>query len=291
MKTASAALDTLLTTKVLYDIADLYKFTLLDGTIVRWTTYDTNLTLSGNVFTAGVPLERSGLMIESGTVVSSMDIVIGAGDGGVLLNGVRLQLQALLGAFDGAKVEVDRLYMGSPGDVSAGVLKWFYGNVGEVQPSSTDVRLVVKSSLEKLKALKYPRRLFEAACPYAVFDARCGLSKAAFQQLDTCNGGLAVGATALSLNTEAGTPHAANYWRYGTVRFTSGAAAGLVRQVSASAAGVLTLNVPLPVAVANDDAATLLPGCDKQLTTCTSKFANQNRYGGFPFVPRPESIR
>lgn len=287
MKPASTALQTLLNSKVLFDVADLYKFVLVDGTTILWTTYDTNLL----GYSAGVPISRSGLKLERGTIVGSMTITIGVGDGGVLLNGIRLPLATLRGAFDGAKVEVDRLYMGSPGDTSAGVLKWFYGYVSEPAPSSTELVLTVKSSLEKLNTLRYPRRLTEAQCPYALYDARCGLSRTTYQQLDTVNGSVPSGATAVPLLTESGAPHATDFWKLGTIRFTSGSASGLVRSIKSSSGGVVQLAVPLPVDVTNGYTVTLLPGCDKTLNTCTTKFSNQNSFGGFPFVPRPESIR
>jgi hypothetical protein len=33
----------------------------------------------------------------------------------------------------------------------------------------------------------------------------------------------------------------------------------------------------------------LLPGCDRTLATCTNVFNNAIHFGGFPFIPTPET--
>jgi hypothetical protein len=33
----------------------------------------------------------------------------------------------------------------------------------------------------------------------------------------------------------------------------------------------------------------LLPGCDRTLATCTSVFNNAVHFGGFPYIPTPET--
>jgi hypothetical protein len=32
-----------------------------------------------------------------------------------------------------------------------------------------------------------------------------------------------------------------------------------------------------------------LPGCDRTLATCTNVFNNAANFGGFPFIPTPET--
>jgi hypothetical protein len=33
----------------------------------------------------------------------------------------------------------------------------------------------------------------------------------------------------------------------------------------------------------------LLPGCDRTLSTCTNVFNNAIHFGGFPYIPTPET--
>jgi hypothetical protein len=33
----------------------------------------------------------------------------------------------------------------------------------------------------------------------------------------------------------------------------------------------------------------LLPGCDRTLATCTNVFNNSAHFGGFPYIPTPET--
>jgi hypothetical protein len=46
----------------------------------------------------------------------------------------------------------------------------------------------------------------------------------------------------------------------------------------------------LPNAPCVGDAFTAAQGCDHTLATCQSKFANQARFRGFPYVPPPQIV-
>ena len=56
------------------------------------------------------------------------------------------------------------------------------------------------------------------------------------------------------------------------------------------ASGTFTLLYPLPAPCANGDTFDAYPGCDKLEATCISKFNNKPNFGGYPFVPTPETI-
>jgi uncharacterized phage protein (TIGR02218 family) len=75
----------------------------------------------------------------------------------------------------------------------------------------------------------------------------------------------------------------------GTLTFTSGALAGKSYSIRQQTGGVFLLTVPIPIPPAAGDAITVYPGCDKQQTTCQTKFANLQHFEGFPYVPVPET--
>ena len=125
MKTASAGMISFLGTlggaQSSY-IAELITITLADGTVLRYTTGERDITLSGNTFSASGPLP----------IVGSIGWKIG-----VEVDTVKLQLWALLtnlvesqailaaiiqGLFDNALVLVQRVFMPTYGDVSNGAI-------------------------------------------------------------------------------------------------------------------------------------------------------------------------
>ena len=51
----------------------------------------------------------------------------------------------------------------------------------------------------------------------------------------------------------------------------------------------LTMKLGFLSPVLAGDQFRLLPGCDRTLTTCTNVFNNANHFGGFPYIPTPET--
>jgi hypothetical protein len=80
------------------------------------------------------------------------------------------------------------------------------------------------------------------------------------------------------------------YFDLGYLTFTSGANAGLTFTVDEYlGAGVITIRKVLPFPPSVGDTFSILPGCNKAMTTCNYKFSNLANFGGFPFVPTPET--
>ena len=52
----------------------------------------------------------------------------------------------------------------------------------------------------------------------------------------------------------------------------------------ATATGEFELHQSMPAAIQVGDQVEIYAGCDKSLTTCTSKFSNANNFRGFPHV-------
>lgn len=257
------------------------------GTRCTWTS--AQLDVAG--FSAsGCPLALGGVSRSAGMEVGELELSLLAGKL-AFPNGVRFPLAAAQGAFDGAHVKVERLFMPSWGDTSLGAINWFEGTVSTVEPSSLGVRLMFKSDLEQLNA-PLPRRLFQPACPFSVYDAACGATRTPH--------GATVLAGASSLAISVNPNMTATEWALGTLTFTSGALQGLTRTIQSSSFVSssdhrITLAVPFPSAPAPGDTCSLLVGCDKSadLATGCARFgaAQLNRFGGYPFVPKPESVR
>ncbi len=74
------------------------------------------------------------------------------------------------------------------------------------------------------------------------------------------------------------------YFGYGLMTITSGANAGIVREVKTSQPGQWTLQDAFPFTVTGTEDYSMVAGCDKKFETCRDKHGNQLNYGGEPNV-------
>lgn len=282
MKSADPALVTLLSTAREFWLADLYTITLVDGTVLRYTSADVDVVTGGRTFSKSGPLiQRSRTRIAIGTAVDSLDLTLSA-QSDTLLSGLPW-LQAISnGALDGATVDLERAFASAPGADIAGTVLLFSGRVSDTTTDSLNARVIVRSHMELLNT-PLPRNLYQPPCGFSLYDTGCGVNRASY----AVNSSVASGSTRQVINCALA--QASGYFNIGELVFTSGANLGVRRTVKNYTPGVVTLAYPLPKAVAVGNTFTIYPGCDKRLTTCDTKFANKARFRGTPFVPVPEA--
>ncbi len=290
MRPASGSLISLLNSQNVYNVADLLTITFWDASVLRLTNSDINLVSGGFTFLTSadngtVPMFKRGkTRLTVGLEVDSLDVTLLCGQS-ALLNGTKLVRAAINGAFDGATVKLERLFMPTWGDTSYGSIILFEGNVAGITPSSSQVKLVVKSELESLN-VAMPRNCFTPACMNRLYDSACGVNRASL----TVTGNL-TGVTSVTQLAASSLGQAADYFTLGTLVMNTGPAAGSRRAVKAFSGGVITLSVPLPSLPAIGNNFSIYPGCSRTMAICQSKFSNQTRFRGTPFVPRPETAR
>lgn len=283
MKTASAAMISLLGGNQSLFMADLYTFTLVGGFVARYTSADSPLTVGGNTFAVGPLISRSKIISKAGLEVQTMDMSIFA-DSTMLLNGKPWLQAARSGDLDGARVLVERVFMPTWGDTSAGKLWAFSGNVSDVEVARTEARVKVKSDLEKLN-LQWPRNMYQPGCLHTLYDSGCTLNKASFGTSSS----VASGSSVTQINCGLAQP--TGYFSLGTMTFTSGVNSGITRTVKQYTPGVLILALPLVVPPVLGDSFTAYAGCDKQQSTCSGKFSNLANFRGYPYIPVPETVQ
>lgn len=288
MRTAVAGLTAILNNNRTHFVADLYTFTLIDATVLRYTSADINLTVGGNTYLSAQPsggapiLKRGRVSWRRGIQVDTLEIkLIGSTQHTVF--GLPWMQFIRNGGLDGGRVTVDRFITDAWTNTANGALKWFAGNISEVSSSRTEASISVKNDLELLN-VKIPGQVYQQGCRHTLFDGGCGLVKATFALARTANAGSTL---TRILTTSAG--QAAGYFDLGFLFFTSGPNAGAYRTIKKWDGAGLDLSLPLLSAPAAGNAFTIYPGCDKLKTTCTTKFNNLIRYGGFPYIPVPET--
>lgn len=305
MRNASPGLIAFLNSATQVYVADLLTIAQLNGTITRITNAPQVLTavsqydgashsfVPGSQASAVPTFSRDRVKYVVGLEVDSMGLNLYTNPT-QLLGGIPWPQAARQGAFDGARVMVERLYMPTFGDTTLGTLIVFAGLVGQVQPTSTVIAMTVNSDLIQL-SLPVPKNVYASMCSHNLYDSGCALSRAAFTDAGTCAGGCTT-----STIFSTGMPHLGpNYYAQGVLTFTSGANNGLWRPVKIYNASVFTLAPPLPAAPAPGDTFSVTAGCDKvvalngdvTLGTCQTRFNNLVHARAYPFVPTPENAR
>lgn len=288
--------------------ADCFTFTLIGGVSLYYTNTDYPVAYNGNTFVANGPL-INGLKYKCsvGLEVDRQQIGIAARPTDLVNGAMFLQMLAD-GAFDGAIVQRDRVFLTAaapigqywpllsddfnpdessdfgPISVASSVIggvTLFHGRVSTVdEVGRTTAKLTVASDLVVLD-YQMPRNLYAATCLHTLFNSGCGLSAASFATNSTAGSG----STAMLVNSGAALAAHAQ----GKIVFTSGANAEISATVQSAVAGVsLTLRYPLPEAPASGDAFTVYQGCDHTNGTCKAKFNNLANFRAFPWVPPPQ---
>lgn len=290
MKAASTQFKNNLANYDSFWIASLCTITLLDGSIFNWTDFESDVTLSGTVFSAKAPLFMfSGFQQKIGTEVDECKVQLYALPSNLILGTAVLQLIGQ-GGFDGADVVIQRALMPNTNDgsiprpikfdTSAGAVIVMHGNVSDItEIDRIHAEFDVKSRKELLN-IPFPYGTFQVGCPWPLYGAGCTLSKTSFGVSGTVSSG-----NNLLFDTNLTNPD--DYFDQGIIVFTGGANNGVQRTVRIyeHASGQILLYLPLPFAPSSGETFTVYPGCDKTRSTCENKFGNLIHYGGDDFIP------
>lgn len=280
MKTASNDLINALLNYADIRFAELYTFTLLDGSVYRYTSLDVNIGL----FLSGE------LLIKRGSLRQAMDLDIDDLDLTIFptssanISGIGWLAAARNGTLDGAQVKLERaFYKWWQEAALIENVTFFTGNVSDIDPlGRTALSLRVKSMIELL-SVQWPRMTYESQCVWKLYFPGCGAVRASFSVTGNTSAGGNTRVFPTSLN------EANNYFDQGVIRFTSGNNIDVMRTVREYSAGNVTVAYPLSSSAGSNDSFTIYPGCDRTRAICSNRFNNANNFRGFPFIPSPEA--
>lgn len=288
MKSAPTALADFLRDAAEFVRADLYSFTLTGGTVLRYASCGMPVSVGGETWNVGPPIQDAGVQSSRSVTVSTVDITV-LGDERFLVNGVQfLDFVENLG-LDGATIRIDRAFAASWGAMASagpvGTYCRFSGRFSEAKElGATQVVITASSFLDCLSST-FPAEVYQSSCLNTFGDANCGVNVAALAASGTVS-------AAPSTQTSFGTSLTAadGYFTLGALTFTSGANAGVSRSVQAyaNAGGAVTLTAPVPAAPAPGDAFTVTPGCLLSMAACQG-WNNLARFRGQPFIPPPST--
>jgi uncharacterized phage protein (TIGR02218 family) len=292
VKPASAALIALLNSGEQFIMADLYTFTLVGGSVLRYSAAPTEIVANGYTFALGPKFERSKTNVVIGTQVDELDIMAYPEETDLVGDTLFLQA-AWQGQFDGALLQLERAFMPTYGDTSAGTVVLFAGRISDINCARTGIDMKCRSHLELLN-IQMPRRLWQSSCTHVFGGQMCGYNRVA----GTNALGVATGAGALIFAAAAGStttvilgaPSTTTPYALGTILGMTGANTGYSRTIYGFASGAsVSTKLAFLFPVSPGDEFQILPGCDRSVTTCTNVFNNMARFGGFPYIPTPET--
>lgn len=170
----------------------------------------------------------------------------------------------------------------------------FAGRVAAIDCSRSAAIITINSWVELLQR-PMPRNVYSSACRWTLFDQGCTLNRAGVNPVTAQPYAANVTVAAVTSNalfTVNGLTTTSGYYALGMITFLTGANAPFSRSIivdSGFPTYQMQVRVPFPYQILPGDTATLYPGCDKTQTTCINKFNNKINFGGFPYIPNPES--
>ncbi|WP_288404541.1 DUF2163 domain-containing protein [uncultured Acinetobacter sp.] len=283
MRAASEKLIALLDANQ-FVMADLYTITTIQNDIYRYTNYDFDLIVAGELYYSDGPIiSRDGITLSLGVEVDNLSITIDVTDEETF-ESLRIVQAFHNGQMDGARFKLERIFMdaSTPTDTSVGTIKLFEGRIIEPEFDRNTIQASVASDLDELN-VQMPRNLYQPSCSNTLFDHACGLNRENYA-LETV---IAAGSTASRILCDIHQPQ--GWFTQGVIEFLEGGNKGLKRTVRLHELDVLLLTLPLLENPEVGQTIKVYPGCDKRLETCQNRFNNFARFRGAPFIPIPET--
>ncbi len=282
MKNIDPTLLAFLDSGTQFCVADLYTLTISTGQVFRYTSCDQNIQFSGKSWASvGTLFSRDSIKSSVGIEVDTLKVTVNPGPE-LNINTVPFAQAAWEGAFDGASLRLERLFL-SDWKTPVGTVLLFLGQISNIETSSTAVILNVTSQVEYLN-IQMPRNIYQAPCVHVLYDQGCGINKSAF----TISGVAGNQNLDGSVPTNVSAPDA--YYNRGGIKWTSGPNNGVVRTIKSWTSNTMTFFSELPTNAKSGDQFIIYPGCDKTFTgDCKNKYNNVIHFKGYPFIPVPET--
>lgn len=252
----------------------------VSGTTVRLTDHPRDLTMGGGqVYVSTSGYQLSGYSATAGFSPGNLDLEGVCGIGGVTRAAVAS------GAYDGARVYFFATSWAAPVEDEEALVLAIFGKTTLRDERYTIEAVTLVDALGQTVGETYGTQCPKVFCGTKY--AGCGVSLAA----NTVTGALS-GVTSASVFTSAARTEPADTFGAGTIRFTTGANAGLKAQdVKSFAGGVITVHEPFYYLPVIGDQYSMVRGCRKRITDCQSRwngtatFSNIVNFGGFLWIP------
>lgn len=251
-----------------------------DGVVQGFTDHDRDIAFAGLIYEAAAGFTASDIKDGVGLAVDNLEV------SGALSSASLNEADLAAGLYDDARIEIYRVNWL---DTAQRVLMRT-GSLGEVRRSGTSFTAEVRGLAHYLQQPK--GRLFQYTCDADLGDPRCGvdLTSSAYG----ASGAIVEAVSPRRFTVSGFDSYAHDFFTRGLLTFTTGVLDGSRIEVkSHSRIGNVT-TIELWVAAASTPVVgttlTITAGCDKRFETCKAKFANAQRFRGFPSMPGNEFL-
>jgi uncharacterized phage protein (TIGR02218 family) len=254
-----------------------WRVTRNDGVAFGFTDHDRDLVFDGTSFEASTGFTGTEIAGAVGLNVDTLDVE------GALKSDRLSEDDLVAGLYDNALIEIYRVNWQEP---EQRVLMR-YGNLGEVSRSRYHFSAEVRGLAHELQQPK--GRIVQYGCDADLGDARCkiDLDQPAYRS----DGGVvaSLGGSPRLFQASGLGAYANDWFTRGLITWLSGANEGRKAEVKlhskAGSAVTIELWQRLSEPIAPGDTFRIVAGCDKQFSTCRTKFDNVPNFRGFPHVP------
>ncbi len=253
-------------------VAVCLKVSCVDGHVICLTNADRDIEIENMIYSSspGVNMEKA---------EHSSDIECGDSEcSSVIDSELITESDIMSGRYDKASLQA---FLINRDDPSMGKITLMRGFFGDVIRKGDKFSVSIKSLISELEKKSY--QLFGPLCRVSFCDSCCGLKEEdyTFEGIIESLDGPAEYTVTIN-NLDNNDPY---YFNRGTIKFNTGQNIGVSMEIADYYNGKLVLNGVMPFLVAMKDTFSITAGCDKLLTTCSSKFHNAINFRGEPHLP------
>lgn len=249
-------------------IAFCWRLQRRDGVCLGFTTHDRDLTVADLPYRATPGMLPSAIARSDGFDADSLDVA------GALTSAAISAGDLAAGRWDGAWVTI---FIADWDDAAGAPVPLARGTLGDVSMAGNGFTAELKGPTAALDRPVVEQTSPE--CRAQLGDKRCRVDMAARTRIARLTAVIAE--DVLDVDTAAD----ANAYRYGRMRWISGANSGLDSAIFSSDGARLTLREPPPFAATAGDLVEIIEGCEKSFATCRDRFANGVNFRGEPHLP------
>jgi uncharacterized phage protein (TIGR02218 family) len=262
-------------------LAHLVKLTRKDGTVLAVTLdHDQPITFESVTYEPAFGMSPSTIETSAALNVDNLDA-----KGALLALGVD-EAGIVAGLWDLCDVRVLRVNWA---DLTMGAEKLKRGNFGELSLGRNTFSNEIRGITQRLQSTIGD--LVSPSCKADLFDARCGVA-ATEGVWKFSSVAVSTIVSAQRQFTASALTQTAGFFDAGKVTWTSGANAGLSKEIKGhTSGGAIELQEPMPYAIVAGDQATFFAGCLKRgAEDCSTKFSNIVRFRGFKDLPGQDQM-
>ncbi len=241
-----------------------------DGVTLGFTSHDHDIVIGGLRYRASPGMQPTSITQSIGIEADGLEV-----SGAINASAIR-EDDLKSGRWDNARLSIFLFDWTAP---QAEIRVLAEGEWGEVSFSDIGFETELRGLTAFLDAPVVPQT--SPGCRASFCGNACGLNAQRFQHLVRVN---LVNGDSFAFDSPQ-IIGGANAFAYGSLRWIGGANNGLTGQILSSDFGTLVLANKPEFAVEVGTLALISQGCDKTITTCSTRFSNAINFRGEPFLP------